>query len=140
MKKKLTILTLILLVGALLTACTVSEAAPNPNEEISVPEEALPIAPDPALPEATLSTETLEESGVPEENASSESSEVSWAEALEFLNNGEVTLVAQSHDLEVSLVLKDGRTVTAVEPSIDAIFEAVEACGDACSNIVLMTE
>jgi hypothetical protein len=140
MMKKLTIFTFMLLIVALMAACTVSEPAPNPSEEISVPKEALPIAPEPVLPEATPSTEVLEESDVLDDNASSESSDVSWAEALEFLNNGDVTLVAQSHDLEVSLVLKDGRTVTAVEPSIDAIFKAIEACGEACSNIVLMTE
>ena len=138
--KRLTILTFILLVGALLTACTVSEPAPNPNEEISVPEDALPIEPESGLPDGTLSIEDAEGTDVPAGEVFSENSEVSWTEALEILNKGEVQLVSQSHNLEVLLVLKDGRTITTVEPTIDAIFNAISECGEACRNIVLMTE
>ena len=140
MMKRLTILTFILLVGALLTACTVSEPALDPNEEISVPEEALPIEPESGLPDGTLSIEDLEGTDVPEGEVFSENSEVSWTEALEILNKGDVQLVSQSHNLEVLLVLKDGRTITTVEPSIDAIFKAITECGETCSNVILMTE
>ena len=140
MKKKLTVLTFILLGAALLTACTVSEPAPNPNEEISVPAEALPIEPEPDLPAATRAIETAEETALPEDTASSKSNEVSWSEALEILNQGDVKLVSQLHNLEVSLLLYDDRTFTTVEPTIDAIFDAVTECGEPCSSIVLMTE
>ena len=155
-KKKLAVLTFILLVVALMTACTVSEPAPKPNEEISAPEEALPIESEPDLPAATrtveseldlpAATHTIEaaketkETAVPDDTASSENNEVSWSEALEILNQGDVKLVSQLHNLEVSLVLNDGRTVTTVEPTIDAIFDAVAKCGENCSNVVLMTE
>ena len=140
MMKKLTVLTFILLGAALLTACTVSEPAPNPNEGISVPEEALPIEREPDLPAATRAIEAAEETAVPEDTASSVNNEVSWSEALEILNQGDVKLISQLHNLEVSLLLNDGRTLTTVEPTIDAIFDAIAECGEPCSSVVLMTE
>jgi heat shock protein HslJ len=66
--------------------------------------------------------------------------EVSWEEALVLLNSGEVEGVFQTHALDVELQLKDGRWLHTVEPTIDAIFTAVDECGEPCAGIVLATE
>ncbi len=60
--------------------------------------------------------------------------------AVEILNTEEVEMVAQLHSLEVILTLKDGTEIRTVEPTIDAIFQEVQKCGQLCSQIVLGTE
>ena len=156
MNKKLTILTILLLLVALLTACSASQPTQSSGEDSSLPKETIPIEPEEesGVPEEETSIESKdadtleektsiepgEESGEPGEPPSPANGEVSWAEALEVLNSGEVKLVSQTHDLQVSLVLNDGRTIKTISPSIDAIFQAIRECGDACSNIVQMTE
>lgn len=66
--------------------------------------------------------------------------EVSWEEALEILNSGEVTAIYQLHNLEVTLELKDGTSIKTIEPNIDAIFQEIDNCGVLCSNIIRATE
>jgi len=67
-------------------------------------------------------------------------SELSWEEAINTLNSGNVVSVGQSHSLEVAFTLKDGNIVNTIEPTIDAIFDEVDKCGDICSNMLLYTE
>jgi PBP1b-binding outer membrane lipoprotein LpoB len=67
-------------------------------------------------------------------------SEVDWETAIEILNSGDVEMVAQLHSLDVYLTLTDGTEIHTVEPSIDAIFQEVEQCGQPCREIVLATE
>lgn len=69
-----------------------------------------------------------------------ETDAISWEEALTILNSGEVASLFQAHSLSVTLTLKDGRSLRTIEPTIDAIFAAVTACGEPCANIVLATE
>ena len=66
--------------------------------------------------------------------------EVDWETAVEILNTGEVESVLQLHSLDVTLTMKDGTEIHTVEPSIDAIFQEVEKCGELCSQILLVTE
>jgi putative hemolysin len=68
------------------------------------------------------------------------STEVSWDTAVDLISGGYVEMVAQLHDLTVELHLKDGRSLSTLEPAIDVVFAVVEACGDGCSDIVLATE
>ena len=65
---------------------------------------------------------------------------VSWEEAIEILNSGEVVTVVQLHSLEVTLELSNGTRITTTEPQIDDIFDEVEKCGSPCRGIVLVTE
>lgn len=65
---------------------------------------------------------------------------VTWEEAIEILNGGEVVAVFQLHSLEVTLELKDGSMITTMEPNIDDIFHEVEKCGSPCQGIMLATE
>lgn len=63
-----------------------------------------------------------------------------WDQALVVLNSGDVDMVFQTHDLDVTLTMNDGRQLHTVEPSIDAIFAEIDACGAPCADIVLVTE
>ena len=65
---------------------------------------------------------------------------VSWVEAIEILNSGEVVGVYQLHSLEVTLELRNGSMITTREPNIDDIFREVERCGSPCQGIMLATE
>ena len=66
--------------------------------------------------------------------------ETDWETAVAILNQGDVEVASQLHNLEVTLFLKDGRQIKTVEPGIDDIFQAVEECGNPCKEIALMTE
>jgi len=66
--------------------------------------------------------------------------EVNWGQALAMIMNGEVTQVMQTHDLEVYLTLKDGRTLRSIEPQIDEVMKVIQSCGDPCKNIMIATE
>jgi len=68
------------------------------------------------------------------------SGQVSWELAVEILHRGEVEAVFQLHNLEVTLVHLDGTSIKTVEPSIDAVFDEVDKCGQPCRNIMLATE
>jgi hypothetical protein len=49
-------------------------------------------------------------------------------------------MVTQLHSLEVTITMEDGSEIRTVEPYIDAIFEEVQACGEPCGEIALVTE
>lgn len=66
--------------------------------------------------------------------------EVNWVQAVSMILNGEVTQVMQTHDLEVYLTLKDGRTLHSIEPQIDDVMKVIQSCGDPCKNILVATE
>jgi hypothetical protein len=65
---------------------------------------------------------------------------VSWEEAIEILNSGEVVGVYQLHNLEVTLQHRDGSWITTMEPRLDDIFREVDKCGSPCEGITLATE
>jgi hypothetical protein len=65
---------------------------------------------------------------------------ISWNKAIDILNTGEVKEVFQSHNLNVTLTLKNGTIISTQEPAIDNIFEEIEKCGKPCNNIILSTE
>jgi hypothetical protein len=66
--------------------------------------------------------------------------EVTWSQAIEILNSGQVESVMQAHNLKVSFVLENGCRIWTIEPRIDDIFEEVQKCGDLCARISLGTE
>ena len=65
---------------------------------------------------------------------------VSWEEAITALHRGEVTRVIQTHQLYVSLWLKNGTAITTKEPTIYALSYELSKCGEPCKNIVFGTE
>ncbi len=64
---------------------------------------------------------------------------ISWPQAVEFIETCNVEMVIQAHSLDVTLKLKDGREVVAVEPKIDEVFSITEKAR-ACRNIIIATE
>jgi len=67
-------------------------------------------------------------------------SDITWDQAIEILNQGNVEEAAQLHSLDVELILTDGCTYNTIEPVIDDIFKEVEKCGEPCAEIILVTE
>ncbi len=62
-------------------------------------------------------------------------SEVSWSQAYGLVMNGEVSQVLQANAEKITLVLKDGRSLQAVQPAAGDIARAIEACGEPCAAI-----
>jgi len=65
---------------------------------------------------------------------------VSWEVAVRILRSGKVVGVMQSHNLIVSLTLRDGTSIMTVETSIDVIGQEIFLCGDPCKDIRYGTE
>lgn len=65
---------------------------------------------------------------------------ISWQEAVNHINTCNVSAVAQAHNLNVTLTLKNGTNVTAVEPSIDSVFSTVNTAASRCGRPTLVTE
>lgn len=65
---------------------------------------------------------------------------VSWPEALDLLRSGQVVMAAQTHDLAVTLTLKDGTRRITREPALDAIFVAIAQYAPNAGDIVRVTE
>ena len=67
---------------------------------------------------------------------------IGWEETLNILRSGQVTGVTQTHSLDVTLKLENGKSVLTREPYIDAIFKEIDNCRNTtCSAITsLATE
>ena len=66
--------------------------------------------------------------------------EILWNEAETIIMRGVVESVIQTHDLKVTLVLKDGRRLFTEEPEIDEVIKVIGLCGDLCANVRVATE
>lgn len=65
---------------------------------------------------------------------------LAWSDAETLILAGQATDIMQTHALEVTIRLKDGRTVAASEPRIDYVLEVLRRCGSACANTGFATE
>lgn len=63
-----------------------------------------------------------------------------WEDAVDFIQQGVVEKVFQSHALDVELYLKNGIKIDIVEPTIDAVFKEIKKCGTLCEDVVMGTE
>jgi len=59
----------------------------------------------------------------------------SWEMALFAINNCEVSKIFQTHSQIVTLTLKNGNKLTAIEPEIDDVFDAAELARAKCGEI-----
>jgi hypothetical protein len=66
--------------------------------------------------------------------------EVTWSQVKDIIFSGQVVRVGQTHDLNVYITLKDGRTFKTVEPAIDDVIKLIKACGDLCKDIKVATQ
>ncbi|MDO8604269.1 MAG: hypothetical protein Q7K40_02620 [bacterium] len=71
---------------------------------------------------------------------SSNISILSWEEAVGILHSGQVKKIMQTHALEITLILKNGKIINTKEPGIDDIFEEINKCGNSCKGISIATE
>jgi hypothetical protein len=74
------------------------------------------------------------------ETSSGANEVVDWETAVSILNSGEVVEIFQTHSLDVTLTLQDGRIIKTVEPAIDDIFTAIQDCGNPCNDLLIATE
>jgi len=65
---------------------------------------------------------------------------ISWDRALEIAKEWKLQTIAQSHNLNVTLILNDGTNYKTKEPQIDDFFKLQEVCGEPCKDIPIMTE
>jgi len=65
---------------------------------------------------------------------------VDWSQVKAIIFSGQVAQVGQTHDLNVTIILKDGRTFKTVEPAIDDVINLVKSCGELCKDIRIATE
>lgn len=65
---------------------------------------------------------------------------ISWPHAIELFKACEVRMATQTHALDVYLDLRDGRTLRAVEPTIDEMFRIIDATQGACGTFPVATE
>jgi hypothetical protein len=66
--------------------------------------------------------------------------DVQWSQVKSIVFSGQVVKIGQTHDLNVYITLKDGRTFKTVEPVIDDILKMVQACGTLCQDIKVATQ
>ncbi len=121
------------------------DAEPAPTENVSSENnnETYPI-PEAAYPAAYPSVEGGDQtSGLPDQLIYPELKDgdtLEWDQVPGAMFSGLVTEVMQTHDLKVYLTFKDGRTLMATEPMIDAILDIVKNCGEICSEVRVATE
>lgn len=65
---------------------------------------------------------------------------LAWSDAESLILAGQATDIMQTHALEVTIRLKDGRTVAAMEPRIDYVLELLRRCGNPCATTGFATE
>jgi hypothetical protein len=63
-----------------------------------------------------------------------------WQHVEGTIYSGLVSRVSQTHDLQVTITMKDGRTFVTTEPAIDDIVKLIQQCGDFCKDIRIATE
>lgn len=132
-------LSLLLVIMVVLTAC--SSPAPAPQQSTQ----------SPAQVQETVAPTTESYPGpaqvaAPPQNSSvlypgpKDGEQVTWSQAYAMIMNGEVVKIAQSGELQVSLTLKDGRTLVTTEPGKDEVVSVVQRCGDICKDIQVVSE
>jgi hypothetical protein len=121
----------LLVIAVLFSAC---QAAQNPSADTQKQSEQAKAYPNSDLP---TPAENLPAVLYPD---AKDGDIVTFRQIVAMIKNGEVTKVIQTHDLKVFATLKDGRVLSAVEPQIDDVINAIKTCGDPCKNIRIATE
>ena len=60
---------------------------------------------------------------------------VTWSQAVAMLNNAEVSQVMKAASLELTMNLKDGRSLITTEPGDGELQIVLDRCGDVCAGI-----
>ena len=99
------------------TATAPAEVYPAPAQESAPQEAPQPVAGQPMYPDP--------QSG----------DIVNWSQAVAMLKNAEVTQIVRSQTLELTLNLKDGRSLVTNEPNTGELQIVLDSCGDVCSTV-----
>ena len=62
---------------------------------------------------------------------------ISWAAVIAMTMNAEVKEIIVDANLNLTLMLKDGRSLTSTAPHLDEVDKLVAACGDVCKDLKL---
>jgi uncharacterized protein YlzI (FlbEa/FlbD family) len=133
------LLSLVLLIGVALSACKKVQPTEAPNQPTSA-------YPSPEEYPAPLSGNPYPGSGPVSTNPNAlypmftNGDEVPWNQAVAMIKNGEVSKVIQTHSLQVTLTLIDGRTLVTKEAAIDDVIKVIQECGAQCKSIAVATE
>ena len=128
------LLGLLLVVILLLSACQL----PNPGSKVTQQVEGYPLPGQTSPTSAVAYPEALQSNALYPNYKDGD--KIEWFQAVAIINNGEVSKLVQAHSLQVTLSLKDGRTLLTEEPAIDDVLKVIEACGDPCKGIQIATE
>ncbi len=66
--------------------------------------------------------------------------EVSWEEAVTWLQECRVSEAGQTHAGDVFLTMKDGRNVRAKQPALDDLFGVLDSLAEGCGPSSVWTE
>ena len=139
MKKRILLLSIVLVLAALLGAC--QPDSPNESTQTSGPAEPSPVvgnqAPTayPMAQPAQAQPQAAQGSGSGLYPGPKSGDEVTWMQAAAMIMNQEVSQIVVGSDLKVSLSLKDGRTLIAVVETPDDVTRVLTECGDPCKSI-----
>jgi hypothetical protein len=128
---------LALLVVAACSSSTPAVSTEQPTSESqNPPVETAPAEAYPSPAEAVEATEAPQvapgQSLYPEPQSGDE---ITWSQAVAMINNAEVNQVLKSPTLELTLNLKDGRSLLTNEPREGELQIVLDKCGDACTGI-----
>jgi sensor histidine kinase regulating citrate/malate metabolism len=68
--------------------------------------------------------------------SSSEPSEISWAKAVDLIQNCQIRTVFQKKNLEVALTQKDNQVFNTTEPKFNDIFNETNHLRSDCNDII----
>lgn len=128
-----------LLVVLALAACSSSTPAASTEqptiEPQTPPTEAAPAEAYPSPAEQVVTEAPQVPAGQPLYPGPQSGDTVLWAQAVAMISNGEVNQILRSQNLELTLNLKDGRSLLTIEPSEGELQIVLENCGDVCAGI-----
>lgn len=65
---------------------------------------------------------------------------VEWNKIEAMALNGEISKIVHGDSVDVSIILKDGRTLSSIMPQAGFVESLIEFCGEACGDIEVVIE
>jgi hypothetical protein len=111
----------LLVVVMVAAACSPRSATQAPAEAYPPPEERMPTSPSVLYPDYQ------------------DGDRVDWDLYMAMLFNGEVVKVVEAADLKITFTLRDGRSLVTYQPAAGELQNAIQACGEKCKSIEIVT-
>jgi hypothetical protein len=123
----------VLIFSMLVAACGPATPTASPTE-VTEPSVTYP-EPEAAYPAPAVSAPAANPYPGPSEGVTNYAS---WSQAESALMGGLVSQVFEAATLHVTLVMKDGSIMLALEPSSGEVSRVIETCGDACKGVEMI--